>query len=120
MSVSTHSKKASDDDADMKPLSNKEVYSIFKLLKSEVLSLKSACSSDTAEVQSLHMQLLSPPLPGASFQPLSRISTSAYNRFMQEPYRATNHFGKLQGDGSNFPEWVAFLNRVHRGFSLSP
>ncbi|MBW0568053.1 hypothetical protein O181_107768 [Austropuccinia psidii MF-1] len=58
------------------------------------------------------MQLLSPPPPGTSFQLLSHISTSAYNRFMQEPYRATNCFGKLQGDGSNFPEWVASLNRV--------
>ncbi|MBW0522754.1 hypothetical protein O181_062469 [Austropuccinia psidii MF-1] len=29
---------------------------------------------------------------------------------MKEPYCATSHFGKLQGDGSNFPKWVASLN----------
>ncbi|MBW0527810.1 hypothetical protein O181_067525 [Austropuccinia psidii MF-1] len=58
------------------------------------------------------MQLSSPPPPGASFQPLLHISTSAYGLFMQEPYRAANRFGKIQGDGSNFPEWVASLNRV--------
>ncbi|MBW0512034.1 hypothetical protein O181_051749 [Austropuccinia psidii MF-1] len=58
------------------------------------------------------MQLLSPPPPGASFQPLLCISTSAYDCFMQEPYHAADCFGKLQGGGSNFPEWVAFLNRI--------
>ncbi|MBW0462534.1 hypothetical protein O181_002249 [Austropuccinia psidii MF-1] len=104
--------KAADDNANAKPLSNKEVYSLLNSLRSEVQSLKLACSSDAAEVQSLHMQLLSPPPPGASFQPLSHVSTSAYNCFMQEPYRAANHFGKLQGDGSNFLEWVASLNHI--------
>ncbi|MBW0516084.1 hypothetical protein O181_055799 [Austropuccinia psidii MF-1] len=120
MLVSTLSKKAADSNSNAKPLSNKEVYSLFNLLKSEVLSLKLARSSDAAKVQSLQMQLSSPPPPGASFQPLLRISTSAYDCFMQEPYHAANCFGKLQGDGSNFPEWVAFLNRVHQGFTLSP
>ncbi|MBW0528975.1 hypothetical protein O181_068690 [Austropuccinia psidii MF-1] len=97
-----------------------EVYPLLNLLKSEVLSLKSACSSDAAEVQSLRMQLLSSPPPGSSFQPLLCISTSAYDRFMQEPYHAADCFGELEGDGSNFPEWVEFLNRIHWGFSLSP
>ncbi|MBW0552967.1 hypothetical protein O181_092682 [Austropuccinia psidii MF-1] len=50
------------------------------------------------------MQLSSPPPPGASFQPFSRLSTSAYDCFMQEPYRAADRFGRLQGDGSSFPE----------------
>ncbi|MBW0492026.1 hypothetical protein O181_031741 [Austropuccinia psidii MF-1] len=107
MSVSTHSKKAADNDADAKPLSNKEVYSLINSLRSKVQSLKLACSSDADEVQSLCMQLSSPPPPGGSFQPLLCISTSAYDCFMQEPHHAADQFGKLQGDSSNFPEWVA-------------
>ncbi|MBW0464141.1 hypothetical protein O181_003856 [Austropuccinia psidii MF-1] len=88
MLVSTHSKKAADDNDNAKPLSNKEVYSLLSSLKSEVLSLKLARSSDAAKVQSLCMKLSSPPPPGTSFQQL------------------------LGGDGSNFPKWVASLNRV--------
>ncbi|MBW0534104.1 hypothetical protein O181_073819 [Austropuccinia psidii MF-1] len=112
MSVSTPSKKAADDNTDAKPLSNEEVYSLINSLRYEVQSLESAHSLDAAEVQSLHMQLSSPPPPGASFQPLSCVSTSAYNRFMQEPYHAADCFGKLQGDSSNFPKWVVSLNHV--------
>ncbi|MBW0538687.1 hypothetical protein O181_078402, partial [Austropuccinia psidii MF-1] len=112
MSVSTHSKKAADNDADAKLLSNKEVYSLINSLRSEVQSLQSVRNSDASEVQCLHMQLSSPPPPGASFQPFSRVRTSAYDCFMQEPYWAADRFGRLQGDGSNFPEWVASLNHV--------
>ncbi|MBW0494048.1 hypothetical protein O181_033763 [Austropuccinia psidii MF-1] len=112
MSVSTRSKKAADDDADAKPLSNEEVYSLINSLRSEVQSLKSARSSDAAEVQSLRLQLSSPPPPGPNLPSFPRVNMSAYDRFMQEPYRAADRFNKLQGDGSNFPKWVASLNRV--------
>ncbi|MBW0500492.1 hypothetical protein O181_040207 [Austropuccinia psidii MF-1] len=68
MSVSTHSKKEADNDTDDKPLSNEEVYSLLNSLKSEVMYLKSAHTSDAAKLQSL--------------------------------------------DSTNYPEWVASLNRV--------
>ncbi|MBW0467129.1 hypothetical protein O181_006844 [Austropuccinia psidii MF-1] len=38
--------------------------------------------------------------------------SSAYDRFMQEPYRATNRSDHLHHNGSNFAEWVASINRV--------
>ncbi|MBW0575901.1 hypothetical protein O181_115616 [Austropuccinia psidii MF-1] len=107
MSVSTHSKKAADDDTNAKPLSNEEVYLLLNSLKSEVLSLKSARSTDTAEVQSLCMQLLSPPPPGASLQLYPHVNTSAY-----KPYRSADRFPKLQGDGSRFAEWISLLNHI--------
>ncbi|MBW0563558.1 hypothetical protein O181_103273 [Austropuccinia psidii MF-1] len=58
------------------------------------------------------MQLLSPPPLVAPLQQLLHVNTSAYERFMQEPYRAANHFPKHKGDSSNFPEWVSSLNYV--------
>ncbi|MBW0485954.1 hypothetical protein O181_025669 [Austropuccinia psidii MF-1] len=42
----------------------------------------------------------------------SRVAYPAYDRFMQEPYRAANRSNHLLQDGSNFSEWVAGLNRV--------
>ncbi|MBW0478742.1 hypothetical protein O181_018457 [Austropuccinia psidii MF-1] len=58
------------------------------------------------------MALLLPPPPISSFQPVSRSTSLAYERFMQEPYQAANYFDHLQSNGGNFTEWVAFLNRV--------
>ncbi|MBW0508783.1 hypothetical protein O181_048498 [Austropuccinia psidii MF-1] len=115
MSVSTRSKKATDDDAEAKPLLNEEVCELLNSLKSEVQSLKTARKSDAAKMQSLRMALSSPPPPISSFSPAPRSTFSAYERFMQEPYRAAdrfNRFNRLQSDGSNFTEWVACLNRV--------
>ncbi|MBW0464103.1 hypothetical protein O181_003818 [Austropuccinia psidii MF-1] len=112
MSFSTHSKKAADDDADTNHLSNEEMCVLLNSLKSEVQSLKTACSSDAAKMQSLRMALSSPPPPVSSFQTPSRSNSLAYERFMQEPYRAADRFDCLQGNGSNFGEWVACLNRV--------
>ncbi|MBW0465877.1 hypothetical protein O181_005592 [Austropuccinia psidii MF-1] len=57
-------------------------------------------------MQSLHMPLSS-PLPASS-----QLSSSAYERFIQEPYCTANCFDCLQSDGANFPEWVACLNWV--------
>ncbi|MBW0488317.1 hypothetical protein O181_028032 [Austropuccinia psidii MF-1] len=108
MSVSTHARKA----AKAKPLSNEEVSSLLNLLKLEVLSLRSACTSDTAEMQSLQMTLSLPPPTISSSQHTSHSNSSAYNRFMQEPYRAADCFNQLRSDGSNFTEWVTCLNRV--------
>ncbi|MBW0554737.1 hypothetical protein O181_094452 [Austropuccinia psidii MF-1] len=110
MSVSTLSKKAADNDANAKPLSNKEVYSLLNSLRLEVLSFKSARSADAAKVQSLRMQISSSPLPSAPLQQLLHINTLAYKRFMQEPYCAANGFPKLQGDSCNVPEGVSSPN----------
>ncbi|MBW0527618.1 hypothetical protein O181_067333 [Austropuccinia psidii MF-1] len=97
MPVSTHGKKATDNDTNAKPLSNEEVYSILNYLKLEVLSLKLACSSDEAEMQSLQMALSSPPPPLSSFQtPCSNLS--AYYQFIQEPYCVADRFGQLQSN----------------------
>ncbi|MBW0478108.1 hypothetical protein O181_017823 [Austropuccinia psidii MF-1] len=112
MSVSTRSRKAADDDADAKPLSNEEMCMLLNSLKSEVQSLKTARSSDAAEMNSLQMALSSPPPPTSSFHHTLRPTSLAYERFMQEPYRAADRFDRLQSNGSNFNEWVACLNRV--------
>ncbi|MBW0482770.1 hypothetical protein O181_022485 [Austropuccinia psidii MF-1] len=112
MSGSTRSRKAANDDADAKPLSNEEVYLLLNSLRSEVSSLKSARNSDAAEIQSLRMAL-SPPPPALSPIPQTpQTVSSAYERFMQEPYRAADQSHHLLNDGSNFAEWVAGLNRV--------
>ncbi|MBW0473649.1 hypothetical protein O181_013364 [Austropuccinia psidii MF-1] len=74
MLVSTCSKKAADDDAEPKPLSNKEVYLLLNSLKLEVLSLKSVRSSDAAEMQSLHMVLSSPPPASSPYHLAPRLS----------------------------------------------
>ncbi|MBW0492653.1 hypothetical protein O181_032368 [Austropuccinia psidii MF-1] len=63
MSVSTHAKKAANDDAEPKPSSNDDMYSMLNTLKNEVMSLKSAFSSDAAEIQFLRMALSSPCQP---------------------------------------------------------
>ncbi|MBW0461370.1 hypothetical protein O181_001085 [Austropuccinia psidii MF-1] len=112
MSVSTRLKKAADDDADDKPLSNKEVYSLLNSLKSEVMSLKSTCTSDAAEMQSLQMALSSPPPASSPYHSALQLNSSAYDRFMQEPYQAADRFDRLRSDSTNYPEWVASLNRV--------
>ncbi|MBW0475029.1 hypothetical protein O181_014744 [Austropuccinia psidii MF-1] len=112
MSVSTRLKKAADNNADNKPLSNKEVYSLLNSLKLEVMSLKSACTFDATKMQSLRM-VLSSPLPAPSpYHSTVRLTSSTYERFMQEPYQEANCFDRLRSDGTNFPEWVASLNRV--------
>ncbi|MBW0518751.1 hypothetical protein O181_058466 [Austropuccinia psidii MF-1] len=81
MSVSTRLKKVED-----KPLSNEEVYSLSNSLELEVMSLKSAHTSDAAEMQSLQMALSS-PLPASSPYHLAlQLNSSAYDCFMQEPY----------------------------------
>ncbi|MBW0540558.1 hypothetical protein O181_080273 [Austropuccinia psidii MF-1] len=111
MSGSTCSKKAANDDTEPKPLSNQEVYSMLNSLCSEVSSLKSARVSETAEMQPLHLALSSPPVLSPYHQQ-SRVAYPAYDRFMQEPYRAADRSNHLLQDGSNVAEWVAGLNRV--------
>ncbi|MBW0554244.1 hypothetical protein O181_093959 [Austropuccinia psidii MF-1] len=112
MSISTHAKKAADNDAEPKPSSNDNMYSMLTALKTKVMSLKSARSSDATEIQSLQMALSSAPLAPSSWAALPRHTTSAYNCFMKEPYRAANRFAPLKSDGSNFAEWLSCLNRV--------
>ncbi|MBW0481817.1 hypothetical protein O181_021532 [Austropuccinia psidii MF-1] len=112
MSGSTHLKKAAADNTNAKPLSNKEVYSLLNTLQSEVSSLKSAQNSDTAEMQLLRMAL-SPLLPALSpYSQNPQTVSSAYEQFMQEPYRAADQSSHLQNNRSNFAKWVAGLNRV--------
>ncbi|MBW0487678.1 hypothetical protein O181_027393 [Austropuccinia psidii MF-1] len=63
-------------------------------------------------MQSLQMALS--PLPPA-LSPYSqnpRAVSFAYDRFMQELYRAADKYNLLLNDGSNFAEWVSGLNRV--------
>ncbi|MBW0482318.1 hypothetical protein O181_022033 [Austropuccinia psidii MF-1] len=55
---------------------------------------------------------LSPPLPAISLFQQPHVNSLAYNCFMQEPYRAANCSNHLQGNGSNFADWVSGLNRV--------
>ncbi|MBW0488838.1 hypothetical protein O181_028553 [Austropuccinia psidii MF-1] len=102
MSVCTHVRKATK----AKPFSNEEVSSLLNLLKSEVLSLRSARTSDASKMQSLQMTLSSPPPPITSFQHTLHLNSSAYNRFMQEPYCTADCFNQLWSDGSNLTEWV--------------
>ncbi|MBW0479627.1 hypothetical protein O181_019342 [Austropuccinia psidii MF-1] len=106
MSASTRAKKAADDDAEPKPLSNNDMYLMLNSLKNKVMTLKSARSSDAAEIQSLQMALSSP------WAPIPQHTMAAYDCFMQEPYHATNCFASLKSDGSNFAEWLACLNWV--------
>ncbi|MBW0517473.1 hypothetical protein O181_057188 [Austropuccinia psidii MF-1] len=69
MSGSTLSKKAADADnnANTKPLSNEEVFSLLDSLRSELSSLKSARLSDDAEMQLLHLAISPPPLAISPF-----------------------------------------------------
>ncbi|MBW0461359.1 hypothetical protein O181_001074 [Austropuccinia psidii MF-1] len=106
MSASTCAKKAANGDTEPKPLLTDDMYSMLSSLKDEAMSLKSACSSDAAEIQLLHVVLSSP------WALLPRHTTSAYDRFMQEPYRTANSFAPLKSNGSNFSEWLTCLNRV--------
>ncbi|MBW0572912.1 hypothetical protein O181_112627 [Austropuccinia psidii MF-1] len=55
---------------------------------------------------------ISPPPPAISPFSQSNVHSSAHDRFMQEPYRAADRSSHLQGDGSDFVEWVLGLNRV--------
>ncbi|MBW0465819.1 hypothetical protein O181_005534 [Austropuccinia psidii MF-1] len=112
MSFSTRAKKAADDNAEPKPSSNDDMYSMLTAFKAKVMSLESACSSDAAEIQSLQMALSSPPPAPSSWAALPHYTTSAYNRFMQEPYCAANCFAPLKSDGSNFAKWLSCLNWV--------
>ncbi|MBW0478214.1 hypothetical protein O181_017929 [Austropuccinia psidii MF-1] len=113
MSGSTRSKKAADtdDDENAKPLSNEEVFSLLDSLQSELSSLKSARLSDAAKMQLLQLAI-SPPPPAISPFSQSHVHSLAYDRFMQEPYRADDHSSHLQGNGSKFFKWVLGLNRV--------
>ncbi|MBW0545395.1 hypothetical protein O181_085110 [Austropuccinia psidii MF-1] len=88
MSGSTRSRKAADDDADAKPLSHEEVYSLLNSLQSEVSSLKSARNSDAAEMQSLCL-VLSPPLPALSPYPQNQWAVSSAS---PKENRAISHF----------------------------
>ncbi|MBW0527105.1 hypothetical protein O181_066820 [Austropuccinia psidii MF-1] len=58
------------------------------------------------------MALSSPPPAPSSWAALPRHTTLAYDRFVQEPYRAADCFSPLKSDGSNFAEWLSCLNRV--------
>ncbi|MBW0577424.1 hypothetical protein O181_117139 [Austropuccinia psidii MF-1] len=102
MSASTCAKKAANDDAESKPLSKDDMYSMLNSLKNEVMLLKSVRSSDAAEIQSLRVALSSPPPASSPWAPLWWHTTSAYDCFMQEPYRAANCFPPLKSNGSNF------------------
>ncbi|MBW0496775.1 hypothetical protein O181_036490 [Austropuccinia psidii MF-1] len=75
---STHLKKVADNDANAKPLSNKEVYSLLNSLRLEVSSLKPAQNSDTAKMQSLQMVLSSPPLALLPYHQTPCTVSSAY------------------------------------------
>ncbi|MBW0511331.1 hypothetical protein O181_051046 [Austropuccinia psidii MF-1] len=112
MSFSTCSKKAANNNTEPKPLSNNNMYSMLNSLKSKVMSLKSARSSDAAEMQSLWMALSSPPPALSPYASLQQNTMSVYDRFMQEPYHAADCFAPLKSNGSNFPEWLICLNRV--------
>ncbi|MBW0488809.1 hypothetical protein O181_028524 [Austropuccinia psidii MF-1] len=112
MSVSTRLKKAVDNDTDNKPLSNEEVYALLNSLKAEFMSLKSACTSDSAKMQSLHMVLSSPPPASSPYHLTAWLTSSTYKCFIQEPYQASDCFEPLRSDGTNFLEWVASLNWV--------
>ncbi|MBW0479791.1 hypothetical protein O181_019506 [Austropuccinia psidii MF-1] len=112
MSGSTHSKKAAANDTNAKSLSNEEVYLLLNFLQSEVSALKSAQNLDTAEMQSLRLALSSPPVALSPYHQNSHTVSSAYDCFMQEPYRAADRSNHLQNDGSNFSKWVSGLNRV--------
>ncbi|MBW0481301.1 hypothetical protein O181_021016 [Austropuccinia psidii MF-1] len=81
-------------------------------LKTKVMSLKSAHSSDPAEIQSLRMALSSPPPAPSSWAALPCHTSLAYDRFMQEPYRAADLFAPLKSDGSSFVKWLSCLNQV--------
>ncbi|MBW0468133.1 hypothetical protein O181_007848 [Austropuccinia psidii MF-1] len=106
MSASTRAKKAANDNAEPKPLSNNDMYLMLNSLKNEVMKLKSARSSDSAKIQLLQMALSSPCAP------MPRHTASAYDCFMQEPYCAANHFAPLKSNNSNFAEWLTFLEQV--------
>ncbi|MBW0490247.1 hypothetical protein O181_029962 [Austropuccinia psidii MF-1] len=111
MSGSMLSRKAANNNAEPKPLSKEEVYSLPHSLRSEVSSLKSAKSSDAAKMQPLKLELSSTPVLSPYHQQLNTVFP-AYDWFMQELYRAVDRSSHLQQDGFNFAKWVAGLNRV--------
>ncbi|MBW0476849.1 hypothetical protein O181_016564 [Austropuccinia psidii MF-1] len=55
--------------------------------------------------------VFSPPA-SSPWAPMPRHMTSAYDHFMQEPYRAADCFASLKSNGSNFAEWLTCLDRV--------
>ncbi|MBW0461443.1 hypothetical protein O181_001158 [Austropuccinia psidii MF-1] len=44
--------------------------------------------------------------------PIPQHKVSAYDCFMQEPYRTANRFAPLKSNRSNFAEWLTCLGRV--------
>ncbi|MBW0586059.1 hypothetical protein O181_125774 [Austropuccinia psidii MF-1] len=62
-------------------------------------------------MQSLRLTLSSPPVLSPYHRQLC-VAYPAYDKFMQEPYRAADRSNHLQQDGSNFAKWVMGLNRV--------
>ncbi|MBW0475827.1 hypothetical protein O181_015542 [Austropuccinia psidii MF-1] len=112
MSGSTRLRKAANNNADAKPLSNEEVYLLLNSLGSEVSYLKSARNSDAAEMQLLQVALSPQPPALSPYSQNPRAVSSAYDRFMQEPYRVEDQSNYLLSNGSNFAEWVSGLNRV--------
>ncbi|MBW0519509.1 hypothetical protein O181_059224 [Austropuccinia psidii MF-1] len=63
-------------------------------------------------MQSLHLALSPPPLALSPYPQNRWAVSSAYDQFMQEPYRAADQSNHLLNDGLNLAEWVAGLNRV--------
>ncbi|MBW0490629.1 hypothetical protein O181_030344 [Austropuccinia psidii MF-1] len=63
-------------------------------------------------MQSLPLALSSPLLSLSQYQHSSHTVSSAYDHFVQAPYRAADPSNHLQNNGSNFAELVAGLNRV--------
>ncbi|MBW0476559.1 hypothetical protein O181_016274 [Austropuccinia psidii MF-1] len=63
-------------------------------------------------MQSLRLALCPPPPTLSPYPQNQQAVSSAYHRFMQEPYRAADRSNHLLNDGSNFAESVAGLNRV--------
>ncbi|MBW0518647.1 hypothetical protein O181_058362 [Austropuccinia psidii MF-1] len=106
MSSSTRAKKAANNKAELKPLSNDDMYSMLTSLKNEVMTLKSAISSEDAKIKWLQMG------PSSPWAPMPPHTTSPYDLLMQEPYHSTNCFAPLKSNGSNFAEWLACLDWV--------
>ncbi|MBW0484411.1 hypothetical protein O181_024126 [Austropuccinia psidii MF-1] len=58
------------------------------------------------------MALSSPPQALSLYHQNPCMVSSAYDQFMQEPYRAANQSNHLQSNRSNFSKWVLGLNRA--------
>ncbi|MBW0535295.1 hypothetical protein O181_075010 [Austropuccinia psidii MF-1] len=82
MSASTHSKKATANNAEPKPLLNNDMYSMLNSLRAKVMSLKSAHNSNAAKMQSLGMAISSPRIPLFSSIRHLHTTSSCRNRTM--------------------------------------